>query len=168
MDPLLERKLSKVSRLHAAVQVIVAQRLSEQGFVVSLEHEIDRVHVADVLAYNDTKSLIVEVETGYLPPMFISCAEDYIEAKLALKALKYSCSVDEFYIAMPSYMRLPIPRALTGQLRNRDELERLSHKVAAFFGNKWAQAIIEEGYRCKISGIMLVNLANKTIKVAPL
>jgi hypothetical protein len=158
-------RLSRISRFHAALQLIVARRLSEMGFKSAVEYKIDDVHVADVYAYRDGESIIVEVETGYLPPMFISRAEDYIEAKVAVKAIKYSCAADKFYIAMPSYLRLPMPQALMSSSVNLSELKLLGAKVREFFGDRWEAALLERGDRCRITGAMYVNIAKRSVNV---
>lgn len=143
------------------MQLIIAEKLRELGFDVAVEHQIDDVHIADIYAQGYGKSMIIEVETGYLPPMFINRAEEYMEAKIAVKALKYSCAADEFYIATPSYLRLPIPRVLSTDLTNLSELKILGSKVRDFFGDKWEALLLSRGPVCKISGAMYVNISRR-------
>ncbi|MGC9111998.1 hypothetical protein [Acidilobus sp.] len=147
------------------MQLIVAEKLRELGFDVVVEHRIDDVHVADVYAQGYDRSLIVEVETGYLPPMFIDRAEEYMEAKIAVKALKYSCAADEFYVATPSYLRLPIPHALLTDATDLNELKVLGSKVRDFFGDKWETLLLNKGSECKISGAMYVNISKRDVYI---
>ncbi|MGC9071671.1 MAG: hypothetical protein ACP5HK_03115 [Acidilobus sp.] len=159
-----EHRLAGVSRFHATLQRIVASWLKGEGFQVWLEHNVDGVHYADVYASNGVKSVIVEVETGYVPPMFITEAETYMLARAIVKAVKYACLADEFYIATPSYVRPPIPHVLLKPPED-GELLGASQLVRRFFGERWADEAVARLRDCRLAGFMLVEVARKSVTV---
>ena len=132
------------------------------GYDVRLEHAVDEVHVADVYGVSDRGSVIVEVETGYVPPMFLAEAEDYLVAKFVAKALKYSPFAEEFFIAMPSYIRPPFYKYLASP----EDLvtQRIGDLLRKFFGERIAELLDRVG-RPRISGFMFVNIAERKVEV---
>ena len=153
-----------MSRFHATVQRIVASWLRGMGFNAMLEHCVDGVHYADVYAVDGNTSIIVEVETGYVPPMFIGSAEEYMLARAIVKTVKYACLADEFYIATPSYFRPPIPDVIVRPV-DEQAVEAASGLVGRFFGEKWAEETLRRLRGCRLAGLMLVNVSRRTVSV---
>ena len=151
-----------MSRFHAILQRIVADYLSSLGYDVQLEHAVDEVHVADVYGVSDGGSVIVEVETGYVPPMFLAEAEDYLVAKFLSKALKYSPLADEFFLAMPSYIRPPLSEYLASP--GGPVPERAADLLRKFFGDK-ALLLLDKVGKPRVAGLMFVNIAERKIDV---
>ena len=146
------------------LQRIVGSWLKENGFQVYLEHTVDGIHYADVYAINDAKDVIVEVETGYVPPMFIGEAETYMLARSIVKTIKYAPLADEFYIATPSYIRLPIPHVLLTTPSDED-LVLASLLVKRFFGERWADETLRRLRDSRLDGVLLVEVARRSVSV---
>ncbi|MCE4616064.1 MAG: hypothetical protein F7C09_03250 [Aeropyrum sp.] len=109
----------RISRLHAAVQSIVAGWLEAQGFDASVEEFIGEDLVADVYAESPWGSIIVEVETGFIDPKAVATPERYLLAKILVKASRYSRYADAFAVAFPSFVQVDgaaLQRILSGDL----------------------------------------------------
>ncbi len=157
---------SKVSRFHRVVQEIVAEYLRSLGFSVELEVPLDGIHVADVYAVEGNRTSVVEVETGYVPPVFLMSAEEYITARLAVKIFSYSSLADEFYIAFPSYMELPIP---TWAVKCGPLTEDALSLVSKFYSPRQAQLMLESSYICRgLRGLLKVNISNRAVALEEL
>ena len=63
---LREKNLLKIN--HSVLELIVAKFLVSDGFDVDLEHVLDSGLSCDVYAVKGEGTLIVEVETGFVPP----------------------------------------------------------------------------------------------------
>ncbi len=159
-----EARLAGVSRFHAMIQRIVASWLRRLGFEVSLEHNVDGIHYADVFASDGVRNIIVEVETGYVPPMFISEAEVYMLARAIVKTVKYGCLADEFFIATPSYVRPPLPSLLVRSPEDAAVMTA-SKLVERFFGERWAEETLKNVRECRFTGLMLVNVSRRDVSV---
>ena len=142
----------------------MASWLKGLGFDARLEHCVDGVHYADVYAADREVSVIVEVETGYVPPMFIGSAEEYMLARAIVKTVKYACLADYFYIATPSYVRPPIPDVIVGHV-DEAGVETASALVGRFFGERWAEETLSRLRDCRLSGLMLVNVSRRKVSV---
>lgn len=150
----------RVSTFHKVLQDIVVENLSSSGYMAQEEYVLDGVHVADVYATNEKRTVIVEVETGYVPPRFLSRAEDYLAARVLMKTLAYSRFADEFYIATPSFVRLPVPRAAVDCSGLHDGAGEL---LASFYGRE-ALGRLSGGCR-GLSGLMLVNIERRSLSL---
>ncbi|MEM0365577.1 MAG: hypothetical protein QXR02_01440 [Acidilobaceae archaeon] len=112
-----------IARYHALLQLIVAIDLHLRGFDVRVEEELPTGFKADVYAESPCCSVIVEVETGYIPQEWILRLEDFIASRVAFKAVAYSIDSDIFILAIPSHLRLLIPNPLLKPIEERDELD---------------------------------------------
>ena len=111
---------------------------------------------------SDRGSVIVEVETGYVPPMFLTEAEDYLVAKFVAKALKYSPLAEEFFIAMPSYIRPPFYKYLASP--ESIASQKVANLLRRFFGER-ILGLLERVERPRISGLMFVYIAERKVEV---
>jgi len=160
-----DSKLLGVSRFHARLQYIVASYLKEKGYSVDVERCVDGIHYADVYADNGKETVIVEVETGYVPPIFIEHAEEYLWARTIVKTIKYACLASEFYIATPSYVKMAVPSILLEPTDSYDEVLKASRLVGLYFGERWAEETLKRVHECRLTGLMLVNISRREIKV---
>lgn len=157
-----------MSRFHRVLQEIVAEYLKSMGFKADIEVLVDDVHVADVYGDNGERTVIVEVETGYVPPAFIESAEEYIAARLTVKTYSYSGLADEFYIATPSYLRLPVPAWLARC--SWPMPEHLAGLLNKFYGPRQLKGLLEGGPNsCKgLTGLMSVTISSRTVALRSL
>jgi hypothetical protein len=155
-----KRRFRASSRLHRLIQLLVAEWLDSRGFDVYLEEPLEGDLVADVYAESPWATVIVEVETGFVAPGSLERAEEYLAGKALAKASKYSPKADIFAVALPSYIRLPLPpevykmggsAPLTGELR----------RYASLAGGR-------VGYLARIDAVMQVVLSRRAVEVSPI
>jgi hypothetical protein len=109
---------------HSVMELVAAKHLIQNGFDVELEHSLDRVS-CDIYAVKGYGSVIVEVETGFVPPEHAVDPLNYLNARNASKMIRYSGFANKFILATPPYYIMEIPPALTKPPRFRT-LEEIS------------------------------------------
>ncbi len=107
---------------HSVMELVSAKHLIQNGFDVELEHYLDGVY-CDIYAVKGYGSVIVEVETGFVPPEHAVDPLTYLRARIASKITRYSGFVNKFMLATPPYYIMEIPPALTKPPRFRGEVE---------------------------------------------
>jgi hypothetical protein len=133
-DPLVRKKILQLSnRLvelrkknllkinHSVLEMIVAKHLIEDGYEVELEYRVDGELTCDVLARKGMGVMIVEVETGYVPPSHALDPISYIRARIASKIARYSGFCHKFVLGAPPHYIMPIPEVVTLPPRSRKE-----------------------------------------------
>ena len=69
---------------HSVMELICAKFLVQTGFNVELEHELNGIST-DIYAKKGFGSLIVEVETGFVPPTHALDPVNYLRARITAK-----------------------------------------------------------------------------------
>ncbi|MEI6796665.1 MAG: hypothetical protein WCK39_07355, partial [Methanomassiliicoccales archaeon] len=108
---LRERNLLKIN--HSVLEMVIARYLIKEGYKVELEHILDPTLNCDVYADGPHGTMIVEVETGYVPPSHALDPMDYIRARICSKIARYSNHCDRFVLAAPPHYIMPVPRFFT-------------------------------------------------------
>ncbi|HVO78299.1 MAG TPA: hypothetical protein VMS79_05470, partial [Methanomassiliicoccales archaeon] len=121
LKELRDRNMLKIN--HSALELVVAKGLTADGYDVDLEHPIETGLTCDVFANKGLGTLIVEVETGYVPPSHALDPVNYIKARIASKIARYSGFCNKFILAAPPHYVMPIPQALIKPSRYRTEEE---------------------------------------------
>ncbi len=117
------RKENVVKINHSVMELVCAKYLIEKGYEVQLEYPLNQILTCDLYATKGLENLIVEIETGFIPPESALCPLTYTSARLASKILRYCSFAGKFALGMPPHYILPFPRALAKPPRNRTEEE---------------------------------------------
>ena len=82
-------------------------------------------------------NLIVEIETGFIPPEHALFPLTYTSARLASKIIRYSSFAGKFALGMPPHYILPFPRALAKppRKRNTEEIEAIKKLCDKYYQN---------------------------------
>jgi hypothetical protein len=101
--------------------------------VVKINHSVMEL-VCTTKGYGN---LIVEIETGFIPPEYALCPLTYTSARLASKIIRYSSFAGKFALGMPPHYVLPFPRALAKPPRRRtaEEIEAIKKLCDKFYQN---------------------------------
>jgi len=121
LKDLRDRNMLKIN--HSVLELVVAKHLILSGHEVSLEHTLESGLTCDVFASKGMGTVIVEVETGYVPPSHALDPVDYIKARIASKIARYSGYCNKFSLGSPPHYIMPIPSMLTKPSRFRAEKE---------------------------------------------
>ncbi|MCS7105402.1 MAG: hypothetical protein NZ954_07585 [Thermofilaceae archaeon] len=122
MDPPASEKLEQLaSRLkelalrkvissnHTVMELIVSAHLLSKGYDVEIEYVLAPGLVCDLYASNGDKSIVVEVETGFVPPENSVDPVAYRLARELSKVARYSRFSDYFVMAIPPFHILQLP-----------------------------------------------------------
>ena len=108
---------------HSVMELVCAKHLILKGYEVQLEHQLNEVLTCDLYSIKGYGNLIVEIETGFIPPEYALCPLTYTSARLASKIIRYSSFAGKFALGMPPHYILPFPRALAKPPRRRTSEE---------------------------------------------
>jgi len=98
-----------ISSNHTVMELVVAAYLLSKGYSVDAEREVAPGLVCDLYATKDDKTLVVEVETGFVPPENSKDPIAYRFARELSKVARYSKHADIFAMAVPPFHILQLP-----------------------------------------------------------
>lgn len=98
-----------ISSNHTVMELVVASYLLSKGYEVYVEHVLAPDLVCDIYASLNGESLIVEVETGFVPPENSTDPVAYRLARELSKVARYSRYSDYFAMAIPPFHILQLP-----------------------------------------------------------
>jgi hypothetical protein len=104
---------------HSVMELVCAKHLILKGYEVQLEYPLNEVLTCDLYSVKGYGNLIVEIETGFIPPEHALFPLTYTSARLASKIIRYSSFAGKFALGMPPHYILPFPRALAKPPRKR-------------------------------------------------
>jgi len=162
---LKEKNLLKIN--HSVLEMVVAKYLIEDGYEVDLEHMIDAGLSCDVYAEKDGNIMIVEVETGYVPPAHALDPMDYIRARIASKIARYSNHCQKFMLAAPPHYVMPVMPFFTLPTRDRDEKEAWVVKHYCDLYYKSPPVSMNEIMNSHIHSVSIIEVESGTLRNLP-
>ncbi|MCW4007454.1 MAG: hypothetical protein NWF09_02005 [Candidatus Bathyarchaeota archaeon] len=119
-DWLVKLQMENVVKInHSVMELVCAKHLILKGYEVQLEHRLSDILTCDLYSVKGYGNLIVEIETGFIPPEYALCPLTYTSARLASKIIRYSSFAGKFALGMPPHYVLPFPRTLAKPPRHR-------------------------------------------------
>ncbi|MEM2811230.1 MAG: hypothetical protein QW187_05305 [Candidatus Korarchaeum sp.] len=161
LDPLIDKlvdlhRKGLVKINHSAMEIVVAAHFIARGYEVDVEVPIDDLK-CDLLCLKGSK-VIVEVETGYVPPEHALDPDSFCRARIASKIARYSINSDEFYLAAPPTYLMEIPRfvLLPPEERIESELMKWKSLLDVYYTNP--PIPLEVLRRAKLNGILVTSV----------
>ena len=108
---------------HSAMELVCAKYLLQKSYEAQLEYPLNEILTCDLYAVKGYGNLIVEIETGFIPPENALAPLTYTTARLASKIIRYSSFAGKFALGVPPHYILPFPRTLAKPPRNRTDQE---------------------------------------------
>lgn len=105
---------------HSVMELVCARYLILRGYKMDIECELNGIS-CDLYGEKGLGNLIVEVETGFIPPDHALDPLNYCRARIASKIARYSGYTSKFCLGTPPHYILQIPPPLTKQPRYRTE-----------------------------------------------
>lgn len=120
---------------HSVMELVCAKYLILKDYDVEVEHNLDGILTCDLYSTKGYGNLIVEIETGYIPPEHAMAPLTYTSARLASKIVRYSQFAGKFAIGVPPHYVLPLPIPLTVPTRRRDhrDIQRIKQLCDRFY-----------------------------------
>src|SRR4030043_559501 len=135
-DWLLTLQMENVVKInHSIMELVCAKYLILKGYDVQLEYALNELLTCDLFTTKGYGNLIVEIETGFIPPENALNPLTYTSARLASKIIRYSSFAGKFALGVPPHYILPFPRTLAKPPRNRSdqEIEQIKNLCDAFY-----------------------------------
>ena len=104
---------------HSVMELVCAKYLILKGYEVQVEHSLNELLTCDLYSAKGYGNLIVEIETGFIPPEHALDPLTYTSARLASKIIRYSSFAGKFALGVPPHYNLPFPRMLAKPPRGR-------------------------------------------------
>ena len=123
-DDLVSLQKANVVKInHSVMELVCAKYLVRRDYEVLVEHQLNEILTCDLFATKGLGNLIVEIETGYIPPEHAMDPLTYTFARVASKIIRYSSFAGKFAIGVPAHYVLPFPKALTLAPRRRTVID---------------------------------------------
>ncbi len=148
---------------HTVMELICAKYLIKNGFKVDLEHELTSLST-DVYAQKGYGSLIVEVETGFVPPDHALDPLTYLKARIASKITRYSAYANKFILAATPYYIMQIPPSLVKppRFRTPEEVAYIKSLCDMYYSNP--PVSLEEIRNARLHSIYVIDVDNTSIR----
>lgn len=158
-DWLLNLQKANVVKInHSVMELVCAKHLILKGYEVHLEYPLNEILTCDLYSIKGYGNLIVEIETGFIPPEHALYPLTYISARLASKIIRYNSFAGKFALGMPPHYILPFPLALAKPPRKRtaEEVEMIKNLCDRYYKNPPVTA--EEISNARIQEIYIIDV----------
>lgn len=143
---------------HSVMLLVIAGYLASKGFMIDVEVELEPDLRTDVLAEWKGRRIIVEIETGYVPPSHSVDPLAYRAARETYKIAKYSPYADIFVMATPPYHVLQVPEPFLNppEVREKEDLMKVKALVDRYYKNP--PISLEELSKAHLDYVYMVNV----------
>jgi len=163
-NDLLEMNRRNIVKInHSVMEIIIAKYLIQDGFDVNLEYLLNGIS-CDIYAKKGFGSLIVEVETGFVPPDHALDPITYLKARITSKITRYSAFANKFVLASTPYYIMQIPSSLTKppRFRSDEEIAYMKSLCDLYYTNP--PVSLEEIRNSRLHSIIIVDVDNVEVK----
>ena len=143
---------------HSVMELVCAKYLIQKSYEVQIEYTLNETLTCDLYAIKGYGNLIVEVETGFIPPENALAPLTYTSARLASKIIRYSSFAGKFALGVPPHYILPFPRALAKPPRNRTDQEIMQIKKLCDAYYQKPPVTLEEIRNARIQEIYIIDV----------
>jgi len=137
-DRLIQLHRQNVVKInHSVMELVCAKHLILKGYEVQVEHPLNGGLICDLYAMKGYGNLIVEIETGFIPPEHALDPTTYISARTASKIIRYSNFSSKFALGTPPHYIFQIPPVLAEPSRQRTskDLEAIKNLCDLYYQN---------------------------------
>lgn len=163
---LYKKNLVKIN--HSALELVCARSLVNQGYAVKVEHSLGSSLVCDVMGTRGDGELIVEIETGFIPPEAALEPSSYARSRIASKIARYSRFAGKFALGTtPSYI-LDLPEFFVKPTRMRSPVDAAEIKALTDVRYNKPPISIDELMQARLQAIFLIDVdSGSTHEVDP-
>src|SRR5512136_1646650 len=153
---------------HSVMELVCAKYLIQKGYDVQLEYVLNDILTCDLFSTKGYGNLIVEIETGFIPPDHALDPLTYLSARLASKIVRYSSFAGKFALGVPPHYVLSFPSALAKPPRRRtpDEMVYIKKLCDMYYQNP--PVTEEEIQNARLHEIYLIDVDRaKVLEIDP-
>lgn len=135
-DTLISLRMDNLVKInHSVMELVCANYLISAGYDVELEHPLKNGLICDLYAVKGYGNLIVEIETGFIPPKHALDPMTYSRARIASKIIRYGNFADKFALGTPLHYIMQIPPVMTKPPRHREisELKKVKDMCDIYY-----------------------------------
>ena len=143
---------------HSVMELVCGKYLILKGYEVQIEYPLNDILTCDLYAIKGYGNLIVEVETGYIPPENALAPLTYTTARLASKIIRYSSFAGKFALGVPPHYVLPFSGVLAKPPRNRTDKEITQIKRLCDTFYQKPPVTVEEIRNARIQEIYIIDV----------
>ena len=149
---------------HSVMELVCAKHLILKGYDVDVERPLEGGVICDLYGVKGFGSLIVEVETGFVPPEHALDPATYCKARIASKITRYGNHSEKFALGVPPYYILQIPPALTRPPRGRkpEELREIQSRCDLYYKNP--PVSLDEIMNARLHTIYVIDVDGVTVR----
>lgn len=145
---------------HTIMELLVSRYLIKKGYDVDVELKVNEILVCDVYGEKENTNIIVEVETGFVPPSHSLDPLLYRLAREVSKIARYSLYAKEFALATPNHHIIQVPKIILLDPKERQsklkEIMCLKRILDKYYKNP--PISFETLMKCKLDKILVVNV----------
>lgn len=143
---------------HSVMELVCAKQLILKGYRVQVERGLENVLICDLYAKKGYGSLIVEVETGYIPPKHALDPSAYTLARIASKIIRYSVHAEKFALGVPLHYILKFPKSFTipPRYRKLEDVKSIKSLCDRYYQNP--PILLEEMKYARIHCIYVIDV----------
>ncbi len=149
---------------HSVMELVCAKYLIQRDYEVQLEYPLNELLTCDLFGTKCYGNLIIEIETGFIPPENALAPMTYTSARLASKIIRYSSFAGKFALGVPPHYILPFPPALAKPPRNRtdDEIACIKKLVDAYYNKP--PVTVEEIRNAHLHEIQIIDVDRLSVQ----
>ncbi len=157
---LYRKNLVKIN--HSALELVCARALIKRDYEVKVEQRLDKALVCDVLGSRGDGRLIVEIETGFIPPDAALEPSFYARRRIASKIARYSRHAGKFALGTtPSYV-LDFPKFFVKASGARTASEAAEIKAMTDVRYDNPPISVEELMQARLHSIFVIDVDSAT------
>ncbi|MEM2103699.1 MAG: hypothetical protein QW717_02260 [Candidatus Bathyarchaeia archaeon] len=164
-DRLLNLHKENVVKInHSVMELVCAKHLIERGYEVEIEKNLTLGLTCDLFAVKGYGSLIVEIETGFVPPDHALDPSSYLAARIASKIVRYSRFAGKFSLGFPPYYVLQFPQIFVQppKIRTEEELMKIKSLCDKYYHNP--PVSLTEIRKAMVHTIYIIDVDDGTVK----
>ncbi len=158
---LYEANIVKIN--HSVMEVVCATELIVKGYDVDVEYRLNDILVCDVYGVKGDGNIIIEIETGFVPPEHALDPNTYLLARVASKIARYSTFAKKFGIGTPPHNIVQIPYVFLKPPRDRTEKEVLYLKKICDLYYTKPPVSFEEILNARLCVVYVINVDEATV-----
>jgi len=149
---------------HSVMELVCAKHLLLKGYDVDIEHLLDKTLTCDLYGVEGDGTLIVEIETGFVPPEHAIDPTTYSSARIASKITRYSSYSHKFALGIPPYYILQIPAVFTVPPREKtaEDLRAVKNLCDPYYKNP--PVTIEEIRNARLHIVYLIDVDGTVVE----
>jgi hypothetical protein len=149
---------------HSVMELVCAKHLISKEYNVDVEHQLNGGLTCDLFAVKGYGTLIVEIETGFIPPEHALDPSAYNSARIASKIIRYSNHAGKFALSIPPHYILQIPQVFILPPRQRvlEDLKAMKNLCDLYYQNP--PVSLEEVKNARLHVIYVIDVDDGTVQ----